>query len=445
MPILITNARMVNEGQITEGDLLVRNQRIEKIAKSIEAPEGAIVIDAAGKLLMPGMIDDQVHFREPGLTAKADITTESRAAVAGGITSFMEMPNVNPATTDHAALANKYAIGAEKARANYAFYFGATNENLEAIQRLSVGQACGVKVFMGASTGSLLVDAPQALDGIFRDCPLLITTHCEDSPTIFANEKAAIAKYGDNVPLSEHPNIRSREACLKSSTLAVGLAKKHDSRLHVLHLTTADEMEHFEPGPVRGKRITAEACVHHLFFDADDYAEKGNLIKCNPAIKLPSDRKALMQALLDDRIDVIATDHAPHLWDEKQLPFMQAPAGLPLVQYALVSVLEHVHDGVISLEKAIDKITHAVAECYQLKERGYLREGYWADLTLVDLDNPTLASNSAVLSKCGWTPFDGYSFRSSIDTTIVSGRIAYQNGEVQDHVRGEALEFGQQR
>lgn len=445
MPILITNARMVNEGRITEGDLLVRNQRIEKIGKNITAPEGAIVIDAAGKLLMPGMIDDQVHFREPGLTAKADITTESRAAVAGGITSFMEMPNVNPATTDHQALANKYAIGAEKARANYAFYFGATNENLEAIQRLSVGQACGVKVFMGASTGSLLVDDPQALDGIFRDCPLLITTHCEDSPTIFANEKAAIAKYGDDVPLSEHPNIRSREACLKSSTLAVGLAKKHDSRLHVLHLTTADEMDHFEPGPVRGKRITAEACVHHLFFDADDYADKGNLIKCNPAIKLPSDRKALMQALLDDRIDVIATDHAPHLWDEKQLPFMQAPAGLPLVQYALVSVLEHVHDGVISLEKAIDKVTHAVAECYQLKERGYLREGYWADLTLVDLDKPTLASNSTVLSKCGWTPFDGYSFRSSIDTTIVSGRIAYQNGEAQDHVRGEALEFGQQR
>lgn len=445
MPILITNARMVNEGQITEGDLLVRNQRIEKIGKNITAPEGAIVIDAAGKLLMPGMIDDQVHFREPGLTAKADITTESRAAVAGGITSFMEMPNVNPATTDHQALANKYAIGAEKARANYAFYFGATNENLEAIQRLSVGQACGVKVFMGASTGSLLVDDPQALDGIFRDCPLLITTHCEDSPTIFANEKAAIAKYGDDVPLFEHPNIRSREACLKSSTLAVGLAKKHDARLHVLHLTTADEMDHFEPGPVRGKRITAEACVHHLFFDADDYAEKGNLIKCNPAIKLPSDRKALMQALLDDRIDVIATDHAPHLWDEKQLPFMQAPAGLPLVQYALVSVLEHVHDGVISLEKAIDKVTHAVAECYQLKERGYLREGYWADLTLVDLDKPTLARNSTVLSKCGWTPFDGYSFRSSIDTTIVSGRIAYQNGEVQDHVRGEALGFGPQR
>lgn len=445
MPILITNARMVNEGQITEGDLLVRNHRIEKIGNSISAPEGAIVIDAKGKLLMPGMIDDQVHFREPGLTAKADITTESRAAVAGGITSFMEMPNVNPATTDHEALANKYAIGAEKARANYAFYFGATNENLEAIQRLSVGQACGVKVFMGASTGSLLVDDPQALDGIFRDCPLLITTHCEDSPTIFANEKAAIAKYGDNVPLSEHPNIRSREACMKSSTLAVGLAKKHDSRLHVLHLTTADEMEHFEPGPVRGKRITAEACVHHLFFDANDYAEKGNLIKCNPAIKLASDREALLQALLDDRIDVIATDHAPHLLEEKNLPFMQAPAGLPLVQYALVSVLEHVHNGVISLEKAVSKVTHAVAECYQLKERGYLREGYWADLTLVDLEKPTLASHSAVLSKCGWTPFDGYRFRSSIDTTIVSGRIAYQNGEVQDHVRGEALEFGRQR
>lgn len=445
MPILITNARMVNEGQITEGDLLVRNQRIEKIAKSIEAPEGAIVIDAAGKLLMPGMIDDQVHFREPGVTEKADITHESRAAVAGGITSFMEMPNVRPPTTDHDALAHKYGLGAEKARANYAFYFGATNDNLEQIQRLKVGQACGVKAFMGASTGNLLVDDPAALDGIFRDSPLLIATHCEDSPMITVNEQAAAAKYGDNVPISEHPYIRSREACIKSSTLAVGLAKKHDARLHVLHLTTAEEMEHFEPGPVRGKRITAEVCAHHLFFDADDYAEKGNLIKCNPAIKLPSDRKALLQALVDDRIDVIATDHAPHLLEEKQLPYVQAPAGLPLVQYAVVSVLEHVHNGVISLEKAVHKMTHAVAECYQMKERGYLREGYWADLTLVDLDKPTLAANSEVLSKCGWTPFDGYRFRSSIHTTIVSGRIAYQNGEVQDHVRGEALEFGQQR
>lgn len=445
MPILITNAKMVNEGQITEGDLLVRNQRIEKIGGSITAPEGAIVIDAKGKMLMPGMIDDQVHFREPGLTDKADITCESRAAVAGGITSFMEMPNVQPPTTDHEALAYKYALGAEKSRANYAFYFGATNHNLEAIQRLAVSQACGVKVFMGASTGNLLVNDAQALDGIFRDCPLLIATHCEDSPTITLNEQAALAKYGDNVPVSEHPNIRSREACMKSSTLAVSLAKKHDARLHVLHLTTAEEMEHFEPGPVRGKRITAEACVHHLHYSAKDYADKGNLIKCNPAIKLESDRQALIQALLDDRIDVVATDHAPHLWDEKQLPFMQAPAGLPLVQYALVAWLEHVYNGTISLARAVEKVTHAVAECYQMQERGYLREGYWADLTLVDMDKPTLATHDTVLSKCGWTPFDGYSFRSSIDTTIVSGRIAYQAGQVQDHVRGEKLAFGQQR
>lgn len=445
MPILITNARMVNEGQITEGDLLVRNHRIEQIGGSITAPEGAIVIDAAGKVLMPGMIDGQVHFREPGLTDKADIATESRAAVAGGITSFMEMPNVNPSTTTHEALEHKYGLGAEKSRGNYAFYFGATNDNLEQIQRLKVGQACGVKAFMGASTGNMLVDNPQTLDGIFRDSPLLIATHCEDSPTIYANEDAAKAKYGDDVPAWEHPNIRSREACMKSSTLATSLAKKHDARLHVLHLTTAEEMEHFEVGPVNGKRITGEACVHHLFFNADDYAEKGSLIKCNPAVKLESDRQALLQALLDDRLDVVATDNAPHLWEEKQLPFMQAPAGLPLVQYALVAWLEQYQRGVISLERAVHKVTHAVAECYQVKERGYLREGYWADLTLVDLDKPTLAAHDAVLSKCGWTPFDGYSFKSSVDTTIVSGRIAFQNGETQDHVRGEKLEFGRQR
>lgn len=440
MRLLITNATVVNEGQTQEVDVLIEGDRIAKVAANISA-DGAQVIDAAGKHLLPGMIDDQVHFREPGMEHKATIKTESAAAVAGGITSFMEMPNVNPPTINRAALEHKYGIAERDSAANYAFYLGATNENIDDIRDIKVGEACGVKVFMGASTGSLLVDDETALHNIFADCPLLIATHCEYSPTIVENMKAAKEKYGDNIPVEQHPYIRSTEACYQSSSFAVGLAKQHDSRLHVLHLTTEKEMELFEPGPIDGKKITAEACVHHLFFSEEDYAERGNLIVCNPAIKKVSDRAALWQALEDDRIDVIATDHAPHTWDEKDAPYGKAPAGLPLVQHALLTMLDHVNAGRFTLEKIVHKVCHAPAECYGVTERGYIREGYFADLVLVDLNKPTLAKHEDALTKVKWTPFDGHTFSSTIDTTIVSGQIAYQNGQVNTDVRGQRLGF----
>lgn len=444
MKTLITNARIVNEGTIREGNVLIENGRIAAIGPELTADDTTTVHDAQGKTLLPGMIDDQVHFREPGLTHKAEIATESVAAVAGGITSYMEMPNVNPSTTTLDALAAKYEIGRQRSAANYAFYLGATNENIDVVRSLKPSQACGVKAFMGASTGNLLVDSPEALELLFAECPILIATHCEDSPMIGENMLAARAKYGDDIPIEEHPLIRSAEACYKSSAYAVDLATRHGSRLHVLHLTTAKEMEHFTPGPIEGKRITAEACVHHLFFTADDYATRGNMIKCNPAVKAAENKQALLKAVIEDRIDVIATDHAPHLWDEKQGNYMEAPAGLPLVQHALLSVLEHYHNGLFSLELIAKKTAHAVAECYQVKERGYIREGYWADLVLVDLDDTTTATHATALSKCGWTPFDGYQFRSRIDTTWVNGECVYTNGDVNPAIRGQAIEFNHQ-
>ncbi len=447
--LLITNADCVNEGRRFEADLLIRDGRIEAIGADLQSHQADRVLDAQGRLLIPGMIDDQVHFREPGLTHKADFASESRAAVAGGITSFMEMPNSNPPTLTLDLLEAKYARAAEVSRANYAFYLGASNDNLEAIRAVQVGQACGIKVFMGASTGNMLVDDEATLDAIFRDSPLLIATHCEDTPMILANEAEYRARYGEDVPIAAHPLIRSEAACFKSSSFAIALARRHDARLHVLHLTTAKELSQFDPGPVAGKRITAEACVHHLYFDERDYAEKGALIKCNPAIKRSEDREALLKALAEDRIDVVATDHAPHTLEEKAQTYFKAPAGLPLVQDALPSLLEQVHAGRLTLEQVVAKTSHAVAECFAIEERGYLREGYWADLALIDLDAPYSVEREQVIAKCGWSPFEARRFRSQVMTTLVNGAVAFEHGEqgarIDDALRGQRLRFGRQR
>ncbi len=437
--LLITNARLVNEGRIKEADLRIRRGRIDAIADGLTATGNEVVMDAAGAYLLPGFIDDQVHFREPGLTQKGDLATESAAAVAGGITSFMEMPNVNPPTTNGEALADKYARAAGRARANYAFYLGATNENLDDIKAITPDQCCGIKAFMGASTGNLLVDDPEALEKLFEHAPVLVATHCEDSPMIYANEAQAKQQFGDDVPMTEHPKIRSAEACKKSSVLATSLARKHDARLHVLHLTTAGEMELFDTGPAGEKRITAEVCVHHLHFDESSYPSLGTRIKCNPAIKSRGDREALRKAVAEDRIDIIATDHAPHLLSEKNNTYFGAPAGLPLVQDALLTVLEHYHEGLLTLEQIVKKTSHAVADVFGIADRGYLREGYWADLVLVDPKASTRASDAAALAKCGWTPFDGVEFRSRISATFVNGQVVWQNGTLTGVVAGERL------
>jgi dihydroorotase len=439
--ILIKNARMVNDGQILVGDLLIRNGRIERIDPAIPAGESTRVLEADGRTLVPGMIDDQVHFREPGLCHKADMHSESRAAVAGGITSYMDMPNTVPQAVTLEALEAKYALAPERSLANYSFYLGATNDNLAEIQALGPNQTCGIKVFMGASTGNMLVDRVETLEAIFRDAPTLVATHCEDTPTIEKNEAAYREKYGEDVPMECHPLIRSAEACYRSSSLAVELAKRHDTRLHVLHLTTAREMELFDAGPLEGKRITAEACVHHLFFDDRDYALKGSFIKCNPAIKGREERDAIRQALVEDRIDVIGTDHAPHTLEEKLNTYFKAPAGLPLVQWALPMVLELHHDHLISLEQLVDKTAHAPARLFGIKERGYLREGYWADLALLDLNSHYRVEREAVLYKCGWSPLEGSRLRSRVVTTFVNGQVAYHEGRVNEAVRGRRLEF----
>ncbi|MAF83555.1 MAG: dihydroorotase [Chromatiales bacterium] len=443
--LLIKNACIVNEGQTIDGDVLIRAGRIERISAGITAAEADDIIDAGGLHLLPGLIDDQVHFREPGLTAKGDIATESAAAVAGGITSFMEMPNVKPPTTDRQALEDKYARATGRSRANFAFYLGASNDNLDEIRRLEPTDACGIKMFMGASTGNMLVDDPEVLDRVFADSPLLLVTHCEDTPMITANEQAMREKYGDDVPMAEHPVIRSAEACYASSSLAVELARRHDARLHVFHLTTGRELELFAPGPIGGKSITAEVCVHHLFFDESRYADLGTQIKCNPAIKTAADREALLDGLATGRLDVVATDHAPHLAEEKAGTYFNAPAGLPLVQHALLSLLEHVHDGRLSLELVVTRSSHAVADLFGITERGYIREGYRADLVLVDLKGKTTVSPKNILYKCGWSPFDGYRFRSSIAATLVNGVIAYRDGIVTDEIAGQRLDCNSAR
>jgi len=438
---LIINADIVNEGRRETGDVSIRDGRIHRIGQNLTARGGERVLDANGRWLLPGMIDDQVHFREPGLTYKADIESESRACLAGGITSYMEMPNTKPPAVNRTALEAKYARAAEVSRVNYAFYLGATNDNIEDIRRLDPLAAPGIKVFMGASTGNMLVDNPTTLDAIFREAPVPIITHCEDTPTILANEEKARAIWGDNIPPDQHPLIRSREACIKSTQLAISLARKHGTRLHVLHISTADECALFEPGPVAGKRITAETCVHYLHFSDADYARLGNRIKCNPAIKTAADRDAITRALAEHRIDVLATDHAPHLASEKAEPYTRAPSGLPLVQYALQCAIERVLDGKLTLERVVEAVSHAPATLFNVRERGYLREGYHADLVLVDPRKPHAVTAADVLSKCGWSPFEGFTFRSSIAATFVNGELAWREGELDDTVRGKRLEF----
>lgn len=439
--MLITNAHIINEGHETAADLLITNGRIEKIAKKIDAPAGVEVFDAGGQWLLPGVIDDQVHFREPGLTQKGDLYTESRAAVAGGTTSYFDMPNNKPAITTRKLLADKYAMAAGRSFANYAFYFGGANDNLDEIAALQPDEACALKVFMGASTGNMLVDDPRTLEGIFQRCPLMVVTHCEDTPMILANEARAREKYGEEVPIAEHPQIRSTEACYKSTELATGLAKKYGANLHVLHLTTARELSFFTPGPVKGKKITAEACVHHLYFSEADYATLGTLIKCNPAIKTEADRKALLHAVMEDRIDVIATDHAPHTAEEKAQSYFKAPSGLPLVQHSLLMLIELVKRGELNLRTVVSKTSHAVADRFGIKDRGYIREGYFADLVLVDPHGTTTVKKEDILYKCGWSPVTGHTFRAKILATWVNGGLAYRDGVVNQQPLGERIHF----
>ncbi|KJY76440.1 dihydroorotase [Vibrio nigripulchritudo] len=428
---LIKNARVVNEGTIIETDLRIVDQRIEKIEADITAQPSDNIVDAKGAYLLPGMIDDQVHFREPGLTHKGSIATESRAAVAGGITSYMEMPNVNPATTTIEALEKKYAIAAQNSVANYSFYLGATEDNLEQIKRLDPKNHCGVKVFMGASTGDLLVEHPQALDAIFRDAPVLIVTHCESGPVISKNREQLLSKK-PVFTIEDHPVLRDDEACFASSSYAVDLAKKYQSQLHVLHITTAKELALFKSGPIQNKHITAEACVHHLWFSNQDYAALGNQIKCNPAIKYQSDRDALIQALHTNQIDIIATDHAPHTWEEKQVDYNQAPAGLPLVQHALLTLLDHVHHGRMNIEQVVEKTAHNPAIRYAIQDRGFIREGYFADLVLVDAQTSTKVTSENILYHCEWSPFKGHEFTSRIKNTWVNGGLVYANDSLID-------------
>ncbi|MCA0238077.1 MAG: dihydroorotase [Bacteroidetes bacterium] len=441
MSILLRNARIVNRGRIFESDLLIRHDRIEKIAPSISASADR-EIDVQGKYVLPGIIDDQVHFREPGLTHKANIASESRAAVAGGVTSFMEMPNVNPPTVTQTLLEEKYAIAARTSAANYSFFMGATNDNLEEVLRTDGRRVCGIKIFMGSSTGNMLVDSPLTLERIFAESPLLIATHCEDEATVRHNLELYKSRYGDQLTAAHHPLIRDVEACLRSSSMAVDLAKRHGTRLHILHISTQDELALFDNTiPLEQKRITSEVCVHHMHFSADDYARLGNDIKCNPAIKSREHRDALLPALLDNRLDVIATDHAPHTRAEKDQPYLQAPSGLPLVQHSLNVMLGMYHEGRISLERIVEKMCHAPAVLFRIQERGFLDEGYFADLSIVDLDKKWTVSKENILYHCGWSPFEGTTFRGQVLSTVVSGQLVWHEGRIQEGVAGQRLEF----
>lgn len=439
--ILIRNAQIVNRGKIQEADLLVKNGRIEKIAPSITG-SADIEIDAAGRYLIPGIIDDQVHFREPGLTHKANIASESRAAVAGGVTSFMEMPNVNPPSVTQELLEEKYQIGARTSLANYSFFMGTTNDNLEEVLRTNPQNVCGIKIFMGSSTGNMLVDSPSTLERVFAESPMLIATHCEDEATVRDNLARFKAQYGESMTAEFHPLIRDEKACYRSSSMAIDLAKRHGTRLHILHISTKDELALFRNDiPLKDKKITAEVCVHHLYFSADDYARLGNQIKCNPAIKSTENRDALFPALLDDRLDIIATDHAPHTWEEKSQPYLQAPAGLPLVQHSLNVMLDFYHAGRISLERIVEKMCHAPATLFRIEERGFLDEGYWADMALVDLDHEWTVQPDNVLYKCGWSPLMGKTFRGKVQSTLVSGHLAWHEGQLREGKMGERLRF----
>jgi dihydroorotase len=438
--ILIKQATIVNEGKQFIGDVLLKNGRIERIANCIESSPSMREINAEGLHLLPGVIDDQVHFREPGLTHKANIYSESRAAVAGGITSFMEMPNTNPPTLTQDLLEQKYAIGASTSLANYSFFMGVSNDNVEEVLKTNhkKNEVAGIKIFMGSSTGSMLVDNYVTLNKIFSEAEMLIATHCEDERVIAANK----LKYPDANEASFHPLIRNAEACFESSFSAIQLAKQNDTRLHILHISTAKELQLFSNMmPLDQKRITNEVCVHHLHFTADDYARLGNQIKCNPAIKSSENKDALWHALLDDTLDIIATDHAPHTWEEKQQAYAQAPAGLPLVQHSLLLILDYVQQGKISIEKVVEKMAHAPAICFQIAERGYIREGYFADLVLVDLHQKFTVNKSNLLYRCAWSPLEGVTFPASVTHTFVNGNLVFHNGQIIEGQNGMRLHY----
>jgi dihydroorotase len=439
---LILNAKIVNEGKTFEGDVLIKGAHIEKMGGDLQSIRTNQVVDAKGKLLLPGAIDDQVHFREPGLTHKGNIHSESRAAVAGGVTSFMEMPNTVPPVFTQELLEDKYRIASKNSLANYSFFIGASNDNLEEVLKTDIEKVCGLKIFMGSSTGNLLVDNEKTLEGFFSRFPSLIASHCEHEPTIRKNSEEFKARFGEDVPIHEHMNIRSEEACYRSSSFAVELAKKHGTKLHILHISTAKEISLFDNSiPLGKKRITAEACIHHLWFNDKDYHRLGTKIKWNPAIKTQIDQHAILQGVLDNHIDVIATDHAPHTLEEKNNSYFKAPSGGPLVQHSLVAMLEFYHQKKISLEKIVEKISHSPAILFQIENRGFIREGYFADLALVDLNKPWTVSKENILAKCGWSPLEGQTFRSSIEKTWVSGRLAYDRGKIIDGQPGQRLLF----
>jgi dihydroorotase len=440
--ILITGANIVNEGRISQSDVLVQEGRISKIEPDLSNEIADIHIDAKGKYLFPGLIDDQVHFREPGLTHKGEIYTESIAGVAGGTTSYMEMPNTVPQAVTIALLEEKYARAKEVSLANYSFFMGATNSNLEEILQVDFENVCGLKIFQGSSTGNMVVDNIESLEGIFRECKALIAIHSENDFIIAANLADFKSIYGDDIPVKFHPKIRSEEACYDASSRAVAMAKKYGTRLHVLHISTSKELELFDNTiPLEQKHITAEACIHHLWFSEEDYDTKGNLIKWNPAVKTAEDREAIFQGVLSDKIDVIATDHAPHTLEEKAQVYTKAPSGGPLNQHSLVAMLDFYHAGKISLEKIAEKMCHNVAKLFRIKERGYIREGYFADLVLVDLDSSWTVSKENILAKCGWSPFEGHTFKSNITHTIVSGHMAFENGHFDESKKGERMKF----
>lgn len=445
-PLLIRNAQIVNEEESFKGSVLICDDLITEIFRggtsNEQIPENIDILDAEGKLLIPGVIDDQVHFREPGLTHKADIESESRAAVAGGVTSFMEMPNTLPPTLTQELLEEKYQIAAKTSVANYSFYMGTSNYNVDEVLKTDPATVCGVKIFLGASTGNLLVDDPQTLERLFSECKLLIATHCEDETIIKQNSAAFLQKYGENVPINMHSTIRSSEACYRSSEYAVNMAKKYGTRLHVLHLSTAQEMQLFDNSiPLKDKQITAEVCVHHLWFSDEDYQKLGTKIKWNPAVKTANDRQELMEALINDKLDVVATDHAPHTIEEKNNTYFKAPSGGPLVQHSLQVMLEFWHQKKISLEKIVEKMCHAPAICFKIKNRGFIHKGYYADLVLIEPNRLFTVNKENILYKCGWSPFETHTFHSTITHTFVNGNLVFENGIINDSYKGMRLLF----
>jgi dihydroorotase len=440
--ILIKNATIVNEHKIFKGDVLIENEIIKEISSEIKPTENVEIINAKGKYLIPGFIDDQVHFREPGLTHKATIATESRAAIAGGITTFIEMPNTVPQATTQELLEDKFKIAAVDSYANYSFMFGGTNNNLEELLKTDPKKVAGIKLFLGSSTGDMLVDNEEVLEKIFSSTKMIISVHCEDEATIRKNTAIYKEKYGDDIPLKYHPIIRSEAACYLSSSKAIELAKKTGARLHIFHLSTAKETHLFRNDiPLEEKQITAEVCIHHLWFNDQDYEEKGTHIKWNPAVKTEKDRLGLWKALLDDRIDVLATDHAPHTLAEKNNNYLNAPSGGPLVQHALIALLEKVKEGVIPIEKAVEKMSHNPAKLFQIEKRGFIKEGYFADIVLIDINKPQTVSKDNILYKCGWSPFEGTTFSSTITHTFVNGHLMYNNGVFNETVKGKRITF----